>query len=170
MARILFFLSLALFACESTTETTVAVFDNDFIAGEIGDRTFRFERQAGEWLLPYYQVYNVDSTSAERAPDVYHLILRRSDPGLTQLIELSIPLDPLYTATYPISELNGQLAFAGLLDDSTAGCPHIDSSSWTTVPVSIRVDDWVEDELTGSFTSLSDLAPGEGVFSFVIGK
>lgn len=170
MARVLFFLSLALFACEATTETTVAVSDNDFIAGEIGNRSFRFERQAGEWLFPYYQVYNVDSTSAERAPDVYHLILRRSDPGLTQLIELSIPLDPLYTSAYPIGELHGQLAFAGLLDDSTAGCPHIDSSSWTTVPVSITVNDWADDELTGSFTSLSNQEPGQGEFAFVIEK
>ena len=170
MARILIFLSLALFACEPTTETSEAVFDNDFIAGEIGDRSFRFQRQAGEWLFPYYQAYNVDSTSVERASDVYHLILRRTDPGLTQLVELSIPLDPLHNFPYPIAALNGQLAFAALMDDSSASCPHIDSSSWTTVPVSIRVEDWVEDELTGSFTSLSDLAPGEGVFSFVIGK
>ena len=170
MARILFFLSLALFACEATTETTVAVSDNDFIAGEIGDRTFRLERQVGEMLFPYYQLYNVDSTSAERAPGMYYMILRRSDPGLTQLIELAIPLDPLYTSPYPIAALNGQLGFAELLDDSTAGCPHIDSSSWTTVPVSIRVDDWEDDELTGTFTSLSESAPGEGVFSFVIDK
>ena len=170
MARICYFLLFALLACESTTEESVATFDNDFIAGQIGDRSFRLVRQTGESLFPYYQTYNVDSVSAERAPDLYYLVLQRSNVQVSELIQLSIPLDPLYEAPYPIHSLTGQLSFADLLEDSTLGCPHIDSSSWATVPVSITVDNWANDELTGTFSSLSEQAPGEGEFSFVVRK
>ena len=170
MTRMTYILLLALFACEPATEITVAVSDNDYIAGHIGDRAFRLVRENGPAPRPYYQTYNTDSISVERASDVYHLLLLRTDAAVTELIELSIPLDPLYTLPYPIADLRGQLSFADLFEDSTVGCPHVDSSTVLAVPVRITVEDWSNAELTGSFVSLSDQFPGEGEFSYVVDK
>ena len=170
MTRITSLLLLALFACEPSTEITVAVSDNDYIAGRIGDRAFRLVREYGPAPQPYYQTYNTDSVSVEQGPDEYYLLLRRTDPGLTEMIELAIPLDPLYADAYPIADLRGRLSFADLFEDSSVGCPHPDSNTVVTVPLRITVNEWTDDALSGTFVSLAEKFPGEGEFAFVVEK
>ena len=172
MSRLLLplFLLCLLLGCENTTESITAVGENDFLRGRIGERTFKLTQSPGAWLNNYYRTYNIDSVSAERDPDQYFLVIRRTDADVTELVELSLPLDPLYTLPYPIASLRGFVSFADLYDDSTLGCPHVDSSSWASVPVNFTIDGWSDDELIGQFTSLSEQVTGEGEFSIVIAK
>ena len=155
--------------CTEKEEFTQALPDNDFIEGNFDGRDFRLVQ--GSYLAGLEthfvaeEAVNGDATAPER-----RYLVRRIDTDMTYQVELNLPLDLLKHGASLPARVSGTLTWSDLFSDSYPGCPHIDEGSADALPVSLQLDGWVDNALTGSYVSTDAARDGSGQFSLVIAQ